>query len=165
MWIVILVMLIATEMEFAKSRKKRRTQAEKDDHACALFVLVFEGVFCWSMEMAADGKIWALWILALDIAIQTTILLYDSKLCRARQALEKEREMLKTLSASYLEHIRREKNEENPDGKVHDIWEAHRVAETRSKPSHRSDLSSGKDTQERERGEDRLSRSGRKKSA
>ena len=165
MWVFIFGMFIFTDITVIKARKRGRTQTEKDNDACALFILFFEGIFCWSMDMAAEGKIWALLILALDIAVQTTILLYDSKLCRARQALEKEREMLKTLSASYLDHIRREKNEKNPDGKVHDIWEAHRVAEIRSKPSHRSDLSSGKDTQERERGENRLSRSRRKKSA
>jgi hypothetical protein len=117
------------------------------------------------MDLIKDGELWAIWVLLLDIAIQGTILLYDNKVCRAERMLNKEREMLKALSASYINHLRREKNESNKSNKVCDIWTAYRVAEIRAELEEQKDIHSRQNTAERARGENRIYRSGRKKSA
>lgn len=165
MWVFILVMFVYADLSIFKAKKRGRTQSEKDNDACCKFCLIFEAVFCITMDLFFEGKTWALWILALDIAIQGTILVYDSKVCRSERLLNKEREMLKALSASYINHLRREKNESNKSNKVCDIWTAYRVAEIRAELEEQKDIHSRQNTAERARGENRIYRSGRKKSA
>ena len=165
MWVFILVMFVYADLSIFKAKKRGRTQSEKDNDACCKFCLIFEAVFCITMDLFFEGKTWALWILALDIAIQGTILVYDTKVCRAERLLNKEREMLKALSASYINHLRREKHEKNKNNKARDIWTAYRVAEIRAELEEQKDIHAGQDTSERARGENRFYSSRRKKSA